>query len=41
MNYCDRIYETSRNQAIAKLKKINVNISKPAGRILRIDFNKR
>lgn len=38
--YCDRIYETSRNQAITKLKHLNPDISKPTSKILRIDFNK-
>ena len=38
--YCDRIYDSSKSQAIAKLKKLDVNVSKPAERILKIDFNK-
>ena len=38
--YCDRIYETSRNQAIARLRHLNPDISKPTPRILKIDFNK-
>lgn len=38
--YCDRIYETSRNQAIARLRNLNPDISKPTSRILKIDFNK-
>lgn len=38
--YCDRIYEISRNQAIAKLKHLNPDVSKPTSRIIRIDFNK-
>ncbi len=38
--YCDRIYDSSKIQAIAKLKKLDVNVSKPAERILKIDFNK-
>jgi len=38
--YCDRIYDFSKSQAIAKLKKLDVNVSKPSGRILKIDFNK-
>lgn len=38
--YCDRLYDSSKNQAIAKLKKLDVNVSKPVGRILKIDFNK-
>lgn len=38
--YCDRIYETSRNQAIARLRHLNPDISKPTSRILKIDFNK-
>lgn len=39
--YCDRIYETSRNQAILKLKNLDVKVSKPSSKILKIDFNKR
>lgn len=38
--YCDRIYETSRNQAIARLRHLNSDISKPASKILIMDFNK-
>lgn len=38
--YCDRIYETSRNGAIAKLRSLDDSISKPTAKILKIDFNK-
>lgn len=38
--YCDRIYDFSKNKAIAKLKKLDVNIVRPAGKILKMDFNK-
>ena len=38
--YCDRIYETTREQAIARLKSLDTSISKPMQRVLKIDFNK-
>lgn len=38
--YCDRIYETSRNRAITRLRHLNQDVSKPTSKILRIDFNK-
>jgi len=38
--YCDRIYDFSKKQAIAKLKRLDINVSKPTGKILKIDFNK-
>lgn len=37
---CERIYESAKNQAIVNLKNIDTNISKPAQRVLKIDFNK-
>lgn len=39
--YCDRIYETSRNGAITKLRNLDESISKPTAKILKLDFNKR
>lgn len=38
--YCDRIYESTREQAIARLKNLDTSISKPAQRVLKIDFNR-
>jgi len=38
--YCDRIYESTREQAIARLRSLDTKISKPVQRILKIDFNK-
>ena len=40
IQYCNRIYESTKEQAIAKLKKIDTSISKPTQRTLKIDFNK-
>lgn len=37
---CDRIYDFSKNQAIAKLRKLGVNVPNPTGKIIRMDFNK-
>jgi len=37
---CDRIYETTREQAIAKLKNLDTSISKSTPKILKIDFNR-
>lgn len=38
--YCDRIYESTKEQAISKLRSLNTNASKPIQRVLRMDFNK-
>ncbi|MGM9881614.1 MAG: AAA family ATPase [Bacilli bacterium] len=38
--YCDRIYESTREQAIARLRNLDASISKPVQRVLKIDFNK-
>ncbi len=38
--YCDRIYEFTREQAKAELRKLDTSISKPVQRVLKIDFNK-
>lgn len=38
--YCDRIYETTREQAIARLRSLDTSISKPVQRVLKLDFNK-
>lgn len=38
--YCDRIYESTREQAIERLRSLDKSISKSAQRVLRIDFNK-
>lgn len=37
--YCDRIYDFSKSQAIAKLKKLDFNAFKPSVRRKIIDFN--
>ena len=37
--FCDRIYDSSKKEAIEKLKNIDKSISKPAQKILKIDFN--
>ena len=37
---CSRIYDYAKKEAITKLKKLNPNISKPLGRILKVDFTK-
>ena len=38
--YCDRIYEPTRNVAITRLKSLNINEEKPKQKILKVDFNK-
>ena len=38
--YCDRIYESTREQAIARLRNLDTSISKPVQRVLKIDFNR-
>lgn len=38
--YCDRIYESRREQAIARLRNLDTSISKPVQRVLKIDFNR-
>lgn len=38
--YCDRIYESSREQAISQLKNLNQTVTKPTQKILKLDFNK-
>ena len=38
--YCDRLYKSAREQAISKLKNININIFKPVQKVLKIDFKK-
>ncbi|MDD6878958.1 MAG: AAA family ATPase [bacterium] len=38
--YCDRIYESTREQAISRLRSLDTSISKPVQRVLKIDFNK-
>ena len=38
--YCDRIYESTREQAIARLRSLDTSISKPVQRVLKIDFNR-
>ena len=38
--YCDRIYESSKEQAILQLKSLDNNRVKPAQRVLKIDFNR-
>ena len=38
--YCDRIYESTREQAIARLRSLDPSISKPVQRVLKIDFNR-
>ena len=38
--YCDRIYESIREQAIESLKSLDTNISKPKQKVIKIDFNK-
>ena len=38
--YCDRIYEFARKQAITNLKNLDTSISNPIQRVLKIDFNK-
>lgn len=37
---CDRIYESTKKQAIEKLKKLDTSITKPVQKILKIDFNR-
>ena len=37
---CDRIYEPSIEEAIARLKKLDISISKPVQKILKIDFSR-
>ncbi len=38
--YCDRIYDFSKNQAITRLKRLDNNVSKPIEKILYVYFNK-
>ena len=38
--FCDRIYESTREQAIARLRSLDTSISKPVQRLLKIDFNR-
>jgi len=38
--YCDRIYESTKEQAISRLRSLVASISKPTQRVLKIDFNK-
>ena len=38
--YCDRIYESAREKAIAILRNLDTNISKQNQKVLRIDFNR-
>ena len=37
---CNRIYETTIKDIIARLRNLNPSTSKPRQRILKIDFNK-
>ncbi len=37
---CDRIYEPSIEEAIARLKELDISISKPVQKILKIDFSR-
>lgn len=37
---CDRICESTKKQAIEKLKKLDTSITKPVQKILKIDFNR-
>ena len=37
---CDRIYESIRERAIARLKNLDTSISKPVQKVLKIDFNR-
>lgn len=39
--YCDRIYESARHQAIEKLRNLDNNIIKPVSKVLKINFNRR
>lgn len=39
--YCDRIYESTRKEAIARLKNLDTSISKPKQRVLRIDLKNK
>ena len=38
--YCDRIYDSAKEQAISRLKNLSANVSKPVQKILKLDFNK-
>lgn len=38
--FCDRIYEPTRERAINSLKSLDVSITKPQKKVLTIDFNK-
>lgn len=38
--YCNRIYESTKEQAIARLRNLDTSISKPVQRVLKIDFNR-
>ncbi len=37
---CDRIYESTKEQAITRLRNLNNNIPTPTQRVLKIDFNR-
>lgn len=40
LEYCDRIYESAKEQAITKLRYLDTSISKPVEKVLKIDFNR-
>ena len=38
--YCDRIYESTKEEAISRLRNLDTSISKPTQKVLKIDFNR-
>ena len=38
--FCDRIYESTKEEAISRLRNLDTSISKPTQKVLKIDFNR-
>ena len=38
--YCDRIYDSIKEQAMLKLKNLNPSMSTPIQKVLKLDFGK-